>query len=89
MSWFSVAAIYFILWWIILFATLPLGLRTQEEEGEVTLGTTASAPRTPRVWRSMVLTTLITTVVVGIYYVVTAVFGYSFEDIPSFVPEFK
>lgn len=87
MSWFSVAAIYFVLWWVILFATLPLGLRTQDEEGEVTLGTIASAPRTPRVWRSMLLTTLITTVVVGIYYVVTVVFGYSFEDIPSFVPE--
>ena len=88
MSWFSVAAIYFVLWWIILFATLPLGLRTQEEEGEVTLGTIASAPRTPRVWRSMLLTTLITTVLVGIYYVVTAVFGYSFDDIPIIVPKF-
>lgn len=87
MTWVSITAIYFILWWVILFATLPLGLRTQEDEGEVTLGTVASAPRTPRVWRSMLLTTLITTIVVGIYYVVTVVYGFSFEDIPNFVPE--
>lgn len=87
MTWVSITAIYFILWWVILFATLPLGLRTQEDEGEVTLGTVASAPRTPRVWRAMLLTTLITTIVVGIYYVVTVVYGFSFEDIPNFVPE--
>ena len=28
-------AIYAIIWWIVLFAVLPIGVRTQEEEGEV------------------------------------------------------
>ena len=34
MSWISVAAIYFIIWWLVLFATLPFSLKTQDEEGE-------------------------------------------------------
>ena len=47
MTWVSVAALYFILWWLVLFATLPFGLKTQEEHGEVTLGTVPSAPGRP------------------------------------------
>jgi predicted secreted protein len=42
-------ALYFLIWWTLLFAVLPL-LRgaTQDEVGEVTPGTPASAPsRTP------------------------------------------
>ena len=30
MSWISIAAIYFIIWWMVLFAMLPLGLKTQD-----------------------------------------------------------
>ena len=44
----SIIAIYFVVWWIVLFAVLPWGVRTQEEEGEVVLGTDPSAPANPR-----------------------------------------
>ena len=59
MNWGSLLAIYFVVWWTILFAVLPWGLRTQEEEGDVVLGTTASAPARPRLlikafWTSIV-----------------------------------
>ena len=27
-------AIYFVLWWIVLFLTLPFGVRSQHEDGE-------------------------------------------------------
>ena len=37
----SIIAIFFVVWWIVLFAVLPFGVRTQEEEGEVVLGTSA------------------------------------------------
>ena len=40
----SIIAIFFVVWWIVIFAVLPWGVRTQEEEGEVVLGTTPSAP---------------------------------------------
>ena len=32
MSWISIAAIYFIIWWMVLFAMLPFGLRTQDDD---------------------------------------------------------
>ena len=37
-------AIYFLIWWITLFAVLPWGVRNQEESGEVTPGTDPGAP---------------------------------------------
>ena len=52
-------AIYVVLWWTVLFAVLPLGVRTQGEEGAVVPGTPASAPAQPRLLRVVVLTTLI------------------------------
>ena len=32
-------AIYFVLWWIVLFLTLPFGVRSQHEDGEGAPGT--------------------------------------------------
>lgn len=37
-------AIFFVVWWIVLFAVLPFGVRTQGEAGETVPGTPASAP---------------------------------------------
>ena len=88
MSWISVAAIYFIIWWLVLFATLPFSLRTQEEEGEVTLGTVSSAPRGAHMWRAVIRTTIVASVVFAIFYVVTKVFGLTVDDIPRIVPDF-
>ena len=31
MSWTTAIAIYFMIWWVVLFAVLPWGVRTQEE----------------------------------------------------------
>jgi predicted secreted protein len=52
-------AIYVIVWWTVLFAVLPIGVRTQGEDGEVVPGTPESAPATPRLVRVVLLTTLI------------------------------
>jgi predicted secreted protein len=52
-------AIYVILWWTVLFAVLPIGVRTQGEDGAVVPGTPESAPSAPRLVRVVVLTTLI------------------------------
>jgi predicted secreted protein len=52
-------AIYVVIWWTVLFAVLPIGVRTQGEDGSVVPGTPESAPTTPRLLRVVVLTTLI------------------------------
>ena len=57
-------AIYFIIWWMVLFAVLPIGVRTQEEAGEVVPGTPESAPAVFRLLRVVALNTLVAAVVV-------------------------
>jgi predicted secreted protein len=52
-------AIYVVLWWTVLFAVLPIGVRTQGEDGAVVPGTPESAPTAPRLIRVVLLTTLI------------------------------
>jgi predicted secreted protein len=56
-------AIYLVIWWTVLFAILPLGVRTQGEDGSVVPGTPESAPTRPRLVRVVVLTTLVSAVV--------------------------
>ncbi|QPC87480.1 DUF1467 family protein [Mesorhizobium sp. NBSH29] len=86
MSWVSFAAIFFIIWWTALFAALPFGLRTQDDDGNVTLGTHSSAPRGAHVRRAFLRTTIISIVVFGIFYLITKVYGFGVDDFPSFIP---
>ena len=63
-------ATYIFIWWIVLFAVLPFGVRTQQEEGEVVPGTPESAPVKPRIARIFLINTVVATIVFGIVYVV-------------------
>jgi predicted secreted protein len=69
MSTTTAIAIYFLIWWITLFAVLPWGVRNQEESGEVTPGTDPGAPATHRVWHKLGWTTVVATTIFGILYV--------------------
>ncbi|MGH6724917.1 MAG: DUF1467 family protein [Pseudolabrys sp.] len=62
----TVIAIYFIIWWVVLFAVLPWGVRSQEESGDVTTGTDPGAPSVHRVWRKLMWTTIIAAIVYGV-----------------------
>ena len=59
-------AIYFVFWWIVLFLTLPFGVRSQHEDGEgagqVIPGTDPGAPVAPQMGRKLIWTTLISAV---------------------------
>lgn len=63
-------AIYFIIWWTVLFAVLPFGVRSQEESGAVAPGTDPGAPAIPKLWRKLVWTTLAASVVFALCVVV-------------------
>ena len=56
-------AIYFVLWWVVLFLTLPFGVRSQHEEGEGAPGTDPGAPVMPRMARKLLWTTIISAVI--------------------------
>jgi len=89
MTWISLTAVFFIIWWLMLFVSLPFGLRTQDDERDIVLGTTSSAPRGPHMLRAVIRTTVLTVIVFAAFYVVTRVFGYTIDDIPRLVPEFN
>lgn len=69
----SIIAIYFVVWWIVLFAVLPWGMRSQEEEGEVVLGTERSAPANPRLVRKAIITSVVAAIVT---FFIWGLFGY-------------
>lgn len=81
----SALAIYFVIWWIVLFTILPFGVRTQEEDGAVTLGTTSSAPSNPMLWRKAAVTTIVAAIVFSTFAAIVGS-GYSIHDIP--IPAF-
>jgi len=62
----TVIAIYFIIWWVVLFAVLPWGVRSQHESGEVAPGTEPGAPAVHRIWRKLLWTTVIAGVIYGV-----------------------
>ena len=66
MSVTTAIAIYFVLWWVVLFAILPWGVRSQEESGSVSPGTDPGAPSIPALWRKRIWTTVATTVVFAV-----------------------
>jgi predicted secreted protein len=67
---FTALAIYFVIWWIVLFAVLPWGVRSQHESGEMTPGTDPGAPVLANIKRKLVWTTIVATVVFAAWFVV-------------------
>jgi predicted secreted protein len=55
-------AIYFVIWWIVLFLTLPFGVRSQQEDGETVPGTDPGAPVVTRMGRKLIWTTVISAI---------------------------
>ncbi|MFN3548545.1 MAG: DUF1467 family protein [Mesorhizobium sp.] len=86
MTWVSYFAVFFLIWWVTLFAILPFSLKTQDEDGDVTLGTTASAPRGSHVRRAALRTTIVSLLIFGALWYVTNELGYGFDDIPRIAP---
>lgn len=64
-------ALYFVIWWIVLFAVLPFGVRSQAESGDVIKGSEPGAPTAPALQEKAIWTTLAASVVL---VVVVAVF---------------
>jgi predicted secreted protein len=75
-------ALFFIIWWTVLFAVLPLGVKSQYEHGEVVPGTEGAAPHKPMLLRKVVITTLVAAVVFGLVDLVVSKHLISLEDIP-------
>jgi predicted secreted protein len=56
-------AIYFVLWWVVLFVTLPFGIRSQHEDGGGAPGTDPGAPIASQMGRKLIWTTVISAII--------------------------
>jgi predicted secreted protein len=63
-------AIYFIIWWMVLFAVLPWGIRSQVETGEVVPGSDPGAPSLPRLLSKVIWTTVVSAVIFAVFQVI-------------------
>ena len=81
-------ALYFICWWIVLFAMLPIGVRSQDEDGEVTPGTERGAPSAPRLLAKALATTVVSGAIFAGFYWLYVHSGIALDDIP-FLPRFE
>ncbi|MFL6799297.1 MAG: DUF1467 family protein [Xanthobacteraceae bacterium] len=77
MSLATAIAIYFIIWWIVLFAVLPFGVHSQQESGGVSPGTDPGAPAIPKLRQKLLWTTIVAAIVFAVWHVL-----YSYRLIP-------
>ena len=65
----TAVAIFFLIWWVVLFAVLPWGIRSQHEAGDIVPGTDPGAPAIPNLKRKLLWTTLVSAVIFAACYV--------------------
>lgn len=66
MSFLSAVFLYFLIWWVMLFTVLPLGVERNADEG---LGHDAGAPRVHGLKRKIFLNTVLSAAILAIIYV--------------------
>ena len=82
MAWSTAAAIYFLIWWLVLFCTLPIGVRNAAEDGVVVeAGNDPGAPTVIGMKFKLILTTIVSTSVFAILWVIYVYRLVSLEDL--------
>jgi len=72
----SIIAVFVVVWWLCFVAVLPIGQQSQHEAGTVVAGTDPAAPVMPRLWRKVLLAT-----VLGIGFTLLLFWGLSNETL--------
>ena len=64
--------VYVLIWWIIFFSVLPVGIQSNKEKfKEKVEGVDPGAPKNPKIGKKFLITTLITSIIfIVIYYLV-------------------
>ena len=80
MSWVSLIAVYFVLWWLALFLVLPFGIKSADEMNDVTLGTERGAPHQPRLFMKIMVTSVLAAILLAVVYTVFGIFELTLKD---------
>ncbi len=76
MSWATGLMVYFVIWWTVLFAVLPLGVRRAENPGR---GEERGAPERPDLKRKAIITSLVAAVLWLVFYFLNQADVFSFR----------
>jgi predicted secreted protein len=68
-------AIFLTIWWIVLFAILPLGVRSLHEDGETPAGSDPGAPMAPMLIKKGLITTAVSILVFGAFLLIVKAMG--------------
>ena len=79
-------AIYFIVWWVTLFLTLPFGVRSQHEEGGGAPGTDPGAPVASQMGRKLIWTTIVSAVIFALGMLAYNSGFLSIENLSKLIP---
>lgn len=63
-------AIFFLIWWVVLFAVLPWGIKSQHEGDDIAPGTDPGAPNRARIGWKLLWTTVVAAAIYAVGYVV-------------------
>jgi predicted secreted protein len=70
MTWVQGVVAYVVIWWVVIFAVLPFGVRPAEE-GDI--GHAAGAPANPRLWFKAGVTTLVAAILwLALFFIVNS-----------------
>jgi predicted secreted protein len=66
MGWATGIMVYLVIWWIMLFTVLPLGVRKVENPGR---GQDRGAPEQPQILRKVIITSLVAAILWIAFYI--------------------
>jgi predicted secreted protein len=65
-------AIFFLIWWVVLFAVLPWGIKSQHEGDDIAPGTDPGAPSKAQIGWKLFWTTVVAAAIYAVCFVVYA-----------------
>jgi len=84
MDWFSGIIVYLLVWWLVLFTTLPFGVDRSEDGPETAMG---GAPENPKLKQKLIATTAISLAIWVIVFVLIETDVISFRELAQTMHE--
>ncbi len=82
LGFFTLAGIFLVIWWVVLFMVLPFGMQSHAEAGlEVKDGGDPGAPVMPNLRKKVITTTIIA---VAVWFVFFIAYGLNIIPLPDF-----
>ena len=87
MGWITIVALYFVIWWVTLFAALPIALHKSRSEGDAAETESGAQRKSRRGLAVIFLTTVIAGILVGALAIAVNVYGFSLDSFPRIIPD--